>query len=415
MAHRQAKFWAALGCVAALALGACSDDSKAGGSQVNNNVGPNNGADTNSGTSSDATNSDTNSDTNADGAGSDGSGPNNGACRPTTTFVEVYQPNVYLLIDRSQSMNGDPMTQAKAGLDAIADELAGRIRLGAGYYPSPSSGCGTNDMVAIGANTAADLKDAWSGLTAAGGTPTGSAIHDVGARGLLSEDGDSNDAKRQRALVVITDGDPTTFCEDDHPYIAEAEALAATGTPLFVVGFRSEANPDKLDALAEAGGTDAPGAHRFYTANSTSELTDAVRNISTNVIGCTHILESAPQSADLISVELAGQVVPQDDQNGFSYDASTAELSIHGSFCATLQDEAADGIVLAVTTNCPGCTLSGETCSADDACCSGTCLEGGTCGQLCQPLNGSCRVSSDCCGEATCAGGEGLTGTCVGG
>jgi uncharacterized protein YegL len=377
----------------ALALGACSDDTTDG---ANNKLDPNDGG------NSDVDESDT----------TDG-GPNNDICQPATTLVEVYQPNVYLLVDRSQSMNGEPMTQAKAGLDAIADDLSGQIRLGAGAYPFPSAGCGVNDLVAIGANTPTDLKDAWSGLTAAGGTPTGQAIFEVADRDLLSETADPYDEKRQKALVVITDGDPTV-CEDEHPHLDEAEALAGQGSPIFVVGFRSAANPDKLDALAEAGGTDAPGEDRFYTANSTDELAAAVRDISTNVLGCTHTLDSPPESADLISVELAGQPVPRDTTNGFSFEASTAELTIHGSFCDTLQDTARDGIVLAVTVNCPGCTVQGDTCNAAAECCSGSCVDG-TCAQVCQPINGSCRDSSDCCGNTTCARDQDLTGTCVGG
>jgi hypothetical protein len=413
MSLRQTKWAAVVICAAALALGACSDDETGG---TNNHLGENNGGANNGGTNDGGGGdggSNNGSDADLDGSSANDGGSNNDICRPATTFLEVYQPNVYLLIDRSQSMNGEPMTQAKAGLDAIADDLAGRVRLGAGAYPFPSAGCGVNDLVAIGANEPAELKGAWSGLTAAGGTPTGQAIFEVANRDLLSQATDTNDDKRQRALVVITDGDPTV-CEDEHPHLAEAEALAAEGTPIFVVGFRSEANPDKLDALAEAGGTDAPGPDRFYTANNTTELTDAVRDISTNVIGCTHTIASGPDSADLLSVELDGQNVPQDATNGFSFEPSTAELKIHGSYCDTLQNAARNGTVLAVTVNCPGCTLSGDMCSADGDCCSGTCLDG-TCGQICQPLDGSCRDSSDCCGDATCATSEGLLGTCIGG
>ncbi|QDG50754.1 VWA domain-containing protein [Persicimonas caeni] len=415
MAARHAKWLAVLTCAAGLVLGACSDDD-AGSA---NNGGSNNGGQNNGQTDGGGNNGGdaTTGDAVADGSGADGSGAdgggNNGDTCPTTTFSEVYQPNVYLLVDRSSSMEGEPMTQAKAGLDAVADSLSGRIRLGVGAYPFPSAGCGVNDMIEVGTNSAADLKGAWAGLTAAGGTPTGQAIYEVRTRNLLSETGDTNDDKREKALVVITDGDPTV-CEDEHPHLSEAQTLAAEGVPIFVVGFRSEANPDKLDALAEAGGTDAPGSNRFYTANSTSELADAVRNISTDVIACSQTLDSAPASADLISVEIDNQPVPQDGSDGFTYDPGTATLSVHGSWCDTLQDAAADGTVMAVTVNCAGCTPAGNSCSADGDCCSGTCIDG-TCGTQCQPLGGTCADNGDCCGEGTCAIEEGLTGTCIGG
>lgn len=399
-------------CAASLALGACSDDEGATG----NNGGQNNGGQNNGGHGGGGANNErdggANGDATADGSQTDGGGNSGGTC-PTTTFSEVYGPNVYLLIDRSSSMDGEPMTQAKAGLDSIADALAGRIRLGVGAYPFPSAGCGVNDLISVGNHGAGDLKSAWSGLTAAGGTPTGQAIFEVRDRSLLSEADDTNDDKRQKALVVITDGDPTV-CEDEHPHLQEAQTLADEGIPVFVVGFRSEANPDKLNALAEAGGTDAPGANRFYTANTTSELTDAVRTISTDVIACSQTLDAAPASADLLDVSIDNQQVPRDPSNGFSYDPSTHTLSIHGSWCDTLQSAAADGTVLEVTVNCAGCTSAGDTCSADGDCCSGSCLDG-TCGTQCQLLGSACADDGDCCGEASCAVEEGLTGTCISG
>ncbi len=405
---------------AALSLAACSGDSTSGSRHnQSNNGGANNGTATDGGTNNST--GDAGSTSGGDGGSSSGAdsgtvvnnGNGDGTCQPVVIYKEVYQPNVYLLVDRSQSMHDQPMAQAKAGLDAVADALADRVRLGVGAYPFPSAGCGVNDLISTGTHTAAELKDAWAGLQAAGGTPTGEAIYQVGQRHLLSEDGDAHDDQRKKALVVITDGDPTV-CEDQHPYLDEARNLAGQGVPIFVVGFHSQAHPDKLDALAEAGGTDAPGAHRFYSANGTQDLADAIRNISNNVISCTQTLDPAPASQDLVSVEIDGQSVPQSADDGFTYDAATHALGVHGSWCDKLQNAAADGTVLAVTVNCPGCAATGNSCSADGECCSGSCLDG-SCGTLCRPVGEQCRDSSDCCGNATCSGGDGLVGTCVGG
>lgn len=410
MSVRYANLVTILLCASALAVGACSDDT----GSASNNGGANNGGANNGGANNGGTDA-TGGDSATDGAGDDGGGSNNGtpgAC-PSTTLTEVYQPNVYLLLDRSSSMEGEPMSQAKAGLDAVADELAEHIRLGLGAYPFPSAGCGVNDMIAMGAHTSAELQGAWAGLSAAGGTPTGQAIFEVRDRNLLSEAADTNDAKRNKALVVITDGDPTV-CEDEHPHLEEAQTLASQGVPTFVVGFRSQASTDKLNALAEAGGTDAPGADSFYTANGTTELADAIRNISTNVIGCTQTLDPAPDSQDLLTVEIDDQIVPQDGSDGFTYDPSASELHIHGSWCDTLQNAAADGTVLSVTVNCAGCTTAGNSCSQDGDCCSGSCVDG-TCTTVCQPSGGGCVDDADCCGDNVCSTGDSLTGTCVGG
>lgn len=420
MRARHAKLLIVFLSAAALTLTACSDDSGTGGANNGgaNNGGANNGGDNNGGTNNgggDAGGDATGANNGGGDAGGDGGGGNNGGvCQPTTNFVEVYQPNVYLLIDRSSSMEGEPMTQAKAGLDTVATELADQIRFGVGAYPFPSAGCNVNDLLSVGANTVADMQSAWSGLTPAGGTPTGSAIFQVRDRELITDDADANDAKRDKALVLITDGEPTV-CEEEHPAVQEAREMAQTaGVPVYVVGFRSDANPATLEDLAQAGGTDAPGANAYYTADDTASLADAIRDISGNVIGCTQQLSPAPESADLINVEIDEQSVPRDSADGFSYDAASGTLSINGSWCDQLQNAASDGTILKVTIFCPGCTTAGQSCTADGECCSGTCQDG-TCTTLCQPLGGTCQDDGDCCGDGACADRQGLTGTCISG
>ncbi|MFP4600709.1 MAG: VWA domain-containing protein [Persicimonas sp.] len=403
-------------CAVSFAAAGCSDDSStaSGEGSSNNGGGANNAADSDHGGGSDDSGGQSTDGDHTDGDHTDGgnNGANNGTCSPSVIFSEVYQPNVYLMLDRSQSMEGEPMTQAKAGLDAVADQLAQRIRFGVGAYPFPSAGCGMANRIGVGANSAADLQESWRELTAAGGTPTGTAIFQVRDRGLLEEDADDHDDKREKALVVITDGDPTV-CEDEHATVEEAQKIAEDGVPVFVVGFRSEANPDNLNALAEAGGTDAPGSDRFYTANNTDELTGAIDNISSDVISCSRPLDPAPESADLLSVEIDGNTVPQSSDDGFSYAASSGELKVHGTWCDQLQDAARDGTVLKITVNCPDCVAAGEACSDASECCGGRC-DDGVCTSPCQRNGDVCEDSGDCC-SGTCGVGGELTGTCIDG
>ncbi|MGM0557521.1 MAG: VWA domain-containing protein [Myxococcota bacterium] len=393
-----------------LGLTACSDDSSSGNNSGTNNGGGNN----NNGTTDGGDNDGDDDGSTTDGTGTDGESDATLTCN-SIDFVEVYQPNVYMLIDRSSSMEGEPMSQAKSGLDDMASTLADRIRFGSGAYPFPSSGCGMKVLDLMGSYSSAELEAGWADLTAAGGTPTGTALWNVRTNDYLSDPQDQFDDKRQKAVVLITDGDPNE-CEDEHPAEEEAAAmLNEKNAPVFVVGFRSAANPDKLNALAEAGGTDAPGSDRFYTAENPGELTGAILDISENVIGCTQPVAPPPDRPDLLSVELDGQPVPQDPDNGFSYNEASQEITIHGSYCEDLQSGSRDGKALKIVVNCPDCVGAGESCSTGADCCSGLC-EDGTCRAPCVSTGGNCADDGDCCsGSCQFADPDNLLGTCVGG
>jgi uncharacterized protein YegL len=392
-----------------LCFAACSDDTGSGSNGTNNggNNGTNNGANNGGGDGG-------SSDGTSDGSGEDGESDATLTCN-SIDFVEVFQPNVYLLIDRSSSMEGEPMSQAKSGLDDMASTLADRIRFGSGAYPFPSSGCGMKVLSLMGSNSAADLQTGWADLTAAGGTPTGQALWNVRTNDYLTDPEDRFDDKRQKAVVLITDGDPTV-CEDEYPAEEQASLmLSEQNARVFVVGFRSDANPDKLNALAEAGGTDAPGNNRFYTAGNEGELTDAILDISENVIGCTQPVSPAPDRPDLLTVEIDGQNVPQDPDNGFTYDDASQEITIHGSFCADLQSGSRDGRALKIVVNCPDCVSVGESCSTGSECCSGVC-EDGTCSAPCVSTGSECARDGDCCtGGCQFDDPNSVTGRCVGG
>lgn len=353
--------------------------------------------------------------------GGDGSSNNNnnGACAKRTNYVEVYKPNVYFIFDRSESMEGSKMKQAKAGLDQVADKIADKVRIGVSGYPIKSCCCSSRQLLELGEHTPQEIKKSYGSLTAAGGTPTGIALYQVQAGEWLTSKADKHDDKRTKAVIVITDGEPNDgeICRNTVKMAPrQAKKLYNGGTdpsiPVYVVGFQNEGDPAKLDNLAKSGGTDAPGGKNFYQASSSSDLVKALLDITDNSVSCKFKLDPPAPQGSTLNVSLGSETIPSDANNGFQYDKSSATVEVKGSWCRKLQSESKKGTTLEIDVGCPGCALAGEMCSSDSDCCDGMC-KGGKCVEACQIQGAKCDSNDDCC-SGIC-GLSGMTGTCVGG
>lgn len=369
-------------------------------------------------------------------------------CGEQTTDFQIVEPNIYMLLDRSGSMGSAGMSQAASALDAIADQLFNDVRFGFGTFRTGSCP-GLEHRLDMGLHAANTMKATWSGLGATGGTPTAGSMRAVREQNLLSETGDMIDALRTKALVLMTDGSPNS-CEQNGNSIAEAAAYQALGIPVYVVGFRFGGAESTLDAIATAGGTDASGGtggDRFYTANNTADLVTVLENIASQAIACQYTLDMTPPDPNKVWVEIDGNPVPIDPTNGFTYDAPSNTVTIHGTSCTTLRgldanvvmnplkitlgcltecepeteicdykDNDCDGVIDegceacepeicdgtdndcdgSIDEGCPDCNFDGETCSVDEDCCNNSCVDG-VCGPPCRPADTSCRSNADCC------------------
>jgi hypothetical protein len=128
----------------------------------------------------------------------------------------------------------------------------------------------------------------------AGATPTGAAIEEALARA------DAQDGSRGRYFLLVTDGEPNDDCgsgatraqSQAHALSALSVARIDAGVDTFILAFPVPAQFEiNLDQMADAGGTaragcqpDA-GAHCYYSANSSVELTAALEAIITAVQG----------------------------------------------------------------------------------------------------------------------------------
>lgn len=376
-------------------------------------------------------------------------------CGRQEVAFQVLAPNMYILLDKSGSMGewGNcmdpavsgcadgcatnqcavmrcceqravwPIDQAKDGLDAMADALAGTVRFGIGVYPLPEGAngdsCEMTELLGMGDHDAATIKGSYANVQPAGSTPTGNSLFNINTNGLVNDATDEQDMGRAKAVILITDGEPNV-CEEIHPAVAEAAALQMQGISVYVVGFRSNANEDTLNAIAQAGGTDNPGdpMRRFYVAEDTNQLVDVISQVSSEIVDCTYVLEPKPEDTNKIWVKLNEEFLPR---AGYTYEPMTGTLQLDPNTCDQLKMLDASTSMVEIVLGCPsecdptsfwGCCVreadADPTCGSSADCCFEDCV-GGSCLDPCFPGNSPCVEDDDCCsgvcGEGVCVSG----------
>ncbi len=319
-------------------------------------------------------------------------------------FVRL-KPSIYFVLDKSGSMEGTPMTQAKAGLDSIADDLAADVQFGFGAYPITLT-CGQShtDFLPMGEYSPAQIKASYQAIEPGGGTSTADALETVLRDNLYTANNDPDAALRSKAVVLITDGEPNA-CGELPGSINAARALAQAGVPVYVIGFNfGGANPSNLNQIAEAGGTDAGiNGARYYLANNASQLVTAIRDISDNVISCSYKLDTMPEDPNKVWVAINNAYL---DRSAYSVDA-TGTLALDQTTCDNLQREDPNATNVEITLGCAtqcnpaefwGCCVDDAgSCTTDDDCCFGSC-NAGSCEAPCRPnLVTGCETNDDCC------------------
>ena len=382
-------------------------------------------------------------------------GPAGKICKRKSSDFEPLSPNIYLALDKSGSMQGTKMMQAKTALDTMADKLAANVRLGMLAY---STSCHPPEKLAIGSHSASAVKQSYANVSAGGITATGGALRSIRTRQLFWELNNKYRKIRYKAVVVITDGDANA-CGGQQRAVDEAEKLHKNwGVDVFVVGFKSNASASNLDAMAKKGGT---GSHR--TAGSASKLASTLANISRQGIACTYRLQAPKEGieANRIWVEVDGTFL---SRSAFDFDSKTNVLRLSKTACDKLRmanpsnpsapleivlgcpascpnsgaekcdykDNDCDGTIDEqceecthevcngedddcdgeTDEGCPACGVPGEACEDDGDCCNGSCRADGRCGPPCHPTGEVCRESSECCSGVCSA--EMKAGKCVG-
>jgi hypothetical protein len=332
--------------------------------------------------------------------------------------------NLYIVLDRSSSMNGldqsgsTRMVRALLGIDEIAQSYAARANLGLSTYPCSPTGQNimthanrastwageapvtqglcmslNQELLAMGQHSVGGVTNSYQNpgqdicdfnatptiITDDNNaiidtydlgwedsdrnlTPTGAALYDVIDRDAACDQNSAVPCNQQhRNVVLITDGQPIG-CGDGSGGAAApqvnaatataASALLAQGIPTYVVGFAGVSQAG-LDVMATAGGTDqGTGGPGPLTADNPATLALAFDDI-VDAVRCSMRLDNPPNPllANETLVNVGGVAVAQDATNGYTYNAQTQSIYLHGTACQQLVDNDAD---FEVWTGCEG-------------------------------------------------------------
>ncbi|MEI9952776.1 MAG: VWA domain-containing protein [Pseudomonadota bacterium] len=166
-----------------------------------------------------------------------------------TVFREVKKPSdVTLVFDKSGSMSGQPLSEAKAGARAFLDSLQARDQVAIEFFDSeiyPLVG-----PVNIG-QAKADLIQRVAGVSASGGTALYDAVSTAYREMVARADKDPN---RIHALVVMTDG------KDESSHLALEQLKAEfpreqqeANVKVFTIAYGNAASSQILSQISDAG------------------------------------------------------------------------------------------------------------------------------------------------------------------
>jgi len=249
----------------------------------------------------------------ADGGGEGGDATIE-ACNGVSVEAEAVPVDVFVIMDRSQSMGmtvqGSNITRwdaLHAAMESFAkDPKAANIRAGIGFFSLSGGADDTLDCnptgyaapsVPIGliSDVGKDLAAAMDTVTPGGLTPTVPALQ--GALNYASSWARKNPG-RATTVVLVTDGYPTQ-CDNAPEHISDAAKggyESAEHIRTFVIGVGDVAKYN-LNNFARAGGTKT--AYLTDAGNVTNTFVDALNNITNRALACEYQLPPPPDGMKL--------------------------------------------------------------------------------------------------------------------
>jgi len=274
-------------------------------------------------------------------------------CGAEDFTIEAVPSRIMILQDISGSMQDNAgwgsskWTQAKQALTSMLNRFKGQLEFGFDAFPR-NGACGPGAKVVIDSQFSAALTiiRELPGIYPSGSTPLLASMRKFQKSGnaprFLSRDATSY-------LIIVSDGDDTCAggifgmgATSQQLRTASANLLKQMGVRTYVIGFGNGASPQKLNAIAAAGGT---GRKKFINAMNTQELTNALNQIGSSVVSCVYDLsEQTSDDVDLNKANfyLDDVVVGRDDgcANGHGWQWANGErtrVEFCEEACARLQ------------------------------------------------------------------------------
>jgi len=322
------------------------------------------------------------------------------SCGGENVPFDYRPPNVLLIFDRSCSMRrrlddtsefgtgpDDGRTRwavARDGLLGLTARFPSRVFWGLMAYPDPREGCDmpVDAEVPPGPGTAATIDaelrraeiqpfglcglDNSDTTTQPRQTPTADAM--TSAMGLT----ELMDPMRESFAIVVTDGGVSCGVSDAELETL-TESLRTAGIPTAVVGFTTGATVTSLEAIASRGGLANPaGPPSYYVADDAASLDTVFDEIARRVVSCTIGLTSTPPDPAALFVNENDVPLAEDAADGWTYDAASNSLTLHGASCDRLRS--GETTRLSISFGCPptACEPMDEICNGFDDDCDDT-------------------------------------------
>lgn len=300
-------------------------------------------------------------DTDADTDADDDDDSHN--CGEADFPIEILPIRLMILQDMSGTMTETLGTDtkwniAKGALTEMLQRLKGQGMLfGFDIFPDGSDSdnfCGVDYPVMK--DCALDNEDAivglMSGLKPAGNTPLGKAMESF----ALKQDyapGFTN-AKSNKYLLVVSDGKDSCYYGSVDKLTEVTETLLNEHrVRTFVIGFGTGADPEQLNAIAAAGGTDFK---EYFDAQSSADLKAALDEISSSIVSCYYDVQQPDQEYDpeKVNFYFDGKVVGWDPDcekgQGWTW---TTDAENEVMFCEESCSKLADVDKISVEFGCP--------------------------------------------------------------
>ncbi|MCB9637999.1 MAG: VWA domain-containing protein [Myxococcales bacterium] len=192
---------------------------------------------------------------------------------PSQAHAACETPDLLIVVDNSCSMAGTNWSAATTAVNTITTQYNGKLRLGLENFNSAATILfGIPQCVNAGNNCGAQLRAAMASIGPTGGTNLTAAIT-AADNHLSSVKASDAVPARKRSVLFLTDGQAT--CAQ-----TQVATLNSKGIKTYVIGFGTGVDANCLNNMATSGGTALAGSRKYYQADNSNELNQAMTAIA---------------------------------------------------------------------------------------------------------------------------------------